>query len=677
MSASFSFDSFPEASLAYAQARFPRVGMAGCSSIKSGKFLRIFPRTELQRNWSTLQSGTRSLTRSSKRIPYQISLCFGRRLWRWKTGTPRATISRQFRRSRRQRAHRALARGLSKQAASDPAFIATQLHLAGEERLSARYFLAAGDQAAAALAFEQAAEFYRLADQFGSYTGADATRIARLRGEALIQAGRGRDAAEIFREAGAKASPIERLELQRKAAEQLLRAGDLNDGLNLVQTVARTLGIRLGGKTWHTLLSLALRRSAIAIIGIRYRLQPPEKVSTKQLAVLDTYWSLAVGLSLVDMVRASDFSARHLLNAIWVGEPTRIALSLALQAGHCMIQRNRRQQAERSLSHAKLLAEKHGQGQVLAIIEAMGAVCGYLAGEWAQAYQFGVAGEKMLRDECAGVRWEIVTACIFSLKCLIMMGEWRTYEARLVPLLKEAGLKGDRYAHCGLILLTYAYIVPLVQDDPESARETIRGALSEWSQDGFHLQDFFAFYGETETDLYVGAHQQALERVRASWPRLKRSLLMRGQVVNILAHHLYARVLLATAFGVRVEDPRKSVELARQAASMSRVIEKENASWSKPLSQLLDATTSGLSGDINNSLRLLVVAEEGFTASGMAHYRAAVQWCRGQLSPGREGCTLILSAESWMTTAGARNPERLFRLLAPGDWKSLAEKDQR
>ena len=100
LSASFSLIASPKRAWRTLRPRFPRARMALCSFIKSGKFLRISPRTELRQNWSALQSGTRPLTRSSKRIPYQISLCFGRRPWRWKTGTPRATTSRQFRRSR-------------------------------------------------------------------------------------------------------------------------------------------------------------------------------------------------------------------------------------------------------------------------------------------------------------------------------------------------------------------------------------------------------------------------------------------------------------------------------------------------------------------------------------------------------------------------------------------------
>ena len=191
----------------------------------------------------------------------------------------------------------------------------------------------------------------------GAFPIDEQLHLARLHGEALVQAGRGRDAAEVFRRAAEKARSMEQLDFQRRAAEQLLRIGDLNEGLKLVQAVAGTLGIWLGDKPWQTILSLAWRRSIISMVGPRFRVRPQEEISLRHLAILDTYWSLAVGLSLVDMIRAYDFSTRHFLLAIRVGEPQRIALSLALEAGHSMIQRNRnRERVDRSLRCAKELA---------------------------------------------------------------------------------------------------------------------------------------------------------------------------------------------------------------------------------------------------------------------------------------------------------------------------------
>jgi eukaryotic-like serine/threonine-protein kinase len=570
----------------------------------------------------------------------------------------------------RRQAHLALASALAEYANPDPAFIATQYRSAGESELAAQQFLSAAERASAAYAFDQASEFYRLARQLGSYAVEDELRVARLHGEALVQAGRGSEAAQVFQLAALRARGLEQLEFQRRAAEQLLRSGDLNDGLQLVRSVAKTLRIWIGEKTWQTLLSLRWRRARIHIVGRRLRLRSPHEISEKDLAILDTYWSLAVGLSLVDMVRASDFSARHFLKAIRTGEPQRIALSLALQAGHANIQGNRRREAETALVYANELAQRHGQKQVLAVVEGMGAVCGYLAGEWRSAYASGVRGEKILREECTGVRWEIVSTCIFSLKCLNMTGDWKIYAERLLPLLKEARVKGDRYALTGLQLLTHSYILNLAADDPTEARRNIREALAGWAQDGFHLQDFFGFYGETETDLYEGLAEPAFERVNLVWPLLNSTLLIRGQVIKILALHIQARSLLAVSMDLSRLNPQRARVLRSRAFRSAKIIAGERVQWGHALSELIKASHWLQKRDVGACLKALVAAEEEFAGADMHQYHAAARWCRGHLCGGAEGLKLISAAESWMIDQGVKNPRRMIRLLAPGRWEN-------
>jgi len=274
----------------------------------------------------------------------------------------------------------------------------------------------------------------------------------------------------------------------------------------------------------------------------------------------------------------------------------------------------------------------------------------------------------MLREECSGVRWEVVSTCIFSLKCLILMGHWKTYAERLPPLLEEARLKGDRYALTGLQLLTHSYMLDLVQDDPSRAHCGIRDALAQWSQNGFYLQDFFGFYGEVETDLYEGRTGAALEHVQRTWPILRRSLLLKGQVVRILALHLKARVLLATAVIARQQDPETAERLVRQARGAARAIARENNAWGLALSQLVKASCLLAEGDFDACVRTLSAAEKQFAATDMLQYRAAAQWRRGLLCGGQDGAGFIRSAEDWMRGQGVKSPGNMIGLLAPGDW---------
>ena len=57
-----------------------------------------------------------------------------------------------------------------------------------------------------------------------------------------------------------------------------------------------------------------------------------DDIDADALLRVDTCWSAATGLALVDMISASDFSARHLLMALDAGEPYRVARAMAIES---------------------------------------------------------------------------------------------------------------------------------------------------------------------------------------------------------------------------------------------------------------------------------------------------------------------------------------------------------
>ena len=98
------------------------------------------------------------------------------------------------------------------------------------------------EKASAALAFDRAASFYRHAlDLAPSADRVPAWREALA--AALANAARPAEAADEYLRAAEGATRARRVELQRRAAEQFLTGGHIDQGLDLIRSVLASVGV--------------------------------------------------------------------------------------------------------------------------------------------------------------------------------------------------------------------------------------------------------------------------------------------------------------------------------------------------------------------------------------------------------------------------------------------------
>src|SRR6185369_917510 len=102
-------------------------------------------------------------------------------------------------------------------------------------------------------------------------------------------------------------------ELRRRAAEQLLLSGHIDQGLDALRNVLAASGLRLAPTPRRALLSLLARRVRIKLRGLSFTEKDATQVSAEELMRIDICWSIAVGLGVVDTIRGSEYQARHLL----------------------------------------------------------------------------------------------------------------------------------------------------------------------------------------------------------------------------------------------------------------------------------------------------------------------------------------------------------------------------
>src|SRR5262249_57025228 len=116
-----------------------------------------------------------------------------------------------------------------------------------------------------------------------------------------------------------------------RAAEQLLISGNTEEGLAAIRSVLRAVNLRFPQSSNRALLSLVFRRALVILRGLGFQERGEAELSDNDRILVDTCWSVAVGLSMVDTIRAADFQSRYLLLALDAGEQFRIARALELE----------------------------------------------------------------------------------------------------------------------------------------------------------------------------------------------------------------------------------------------------------------------------------------------------------------------------------------------------------
>jgi serine/threonine protein kinase len=565
-------------------------------------------------------------------------------------------------------AHRRLAFALESSVMPDPESLAIHYQAAGSRERAAIYAADAAAKATEALAFDRAARLYKLALELGT-TDAVARQSLRVKlGDSLANAGRGAEAAHVYLSAAEGASAAETLELQRRAAEQLLRSGHVDEGLAVFRKVFDRFGMKLPATPRMALLSFLLRRIQLWLRGLSFRERSASEIPAEDLLRIDVCWSVAAGLSLIDTIRGRDFQTRHMILALRAGEPYRVARAMGMEAGYTAYLGGwqARFRTQKLVDRAMALSERVKHPHALGMTYLGAGLAAYLEGRWQAGWDLAQQCEQILRDQCTGVAWELDMAHVYSLRALVLLGGLRELAERLPKLLKEAGERGDLFAAISL-RTRHSYVVRLMSDEPEKAREGLQRAAEKWSKQGFFMQHFFYLTGDTEISLYSGSGQAARKSLLEKWWALERSLMLRAQAFRIPTRHLRARCALAAAGNAGLTASSRN-RLLRSALRDARRIEREKTPWGDPLARSLRAGVASHRGDRKVALECLVSAEAGFDAARMALYAAAARRCRGLLLGGEGGLALVASADAWMRGERIKNPERMSAMLAPGRW---------
>jgi len=573
--------------------------------------------------------------------------------------------------------HARLADALEASPGVDVEAIAVHLLAAGQRERAALHAERAAEEAAAKMAFDQAARLLRLTLDTRPADDENARRLRTRLAQVLEWSGRGEEAARAYLEAAAGAPALERAELERAASVGFFSSGQLVDGASALRRALATAGVKTPESALGTrflVFACRLRMLGWLLLGFRARRRTPEDVSPEDRLRIDVLFAAAIGFGISNVVLGRCMGTRSLLLALRRGDPSQILRAATLELNnHANGKEGRLERALVGLTRRLSAGSGQRVGQddpefiqggptarTLFLGTLLTSV--YLRGEWKKAREifdafFADTGQLDLRGG-----W-ISSRKVFGCWTLNFLGEHRELARLHAILLAEAEELGDNHTSVQLRDGSLA-IMWLAADDPDGARRNVEESMARWPSDRYLLQHWHRLYGEGEIELYVGDGAKAYARVDRDTDALNKSLLLRVQHMRVQTTFLRGRCAVASLEA----EPHVRRSRLREVRRLARRLDAEGMAWSAPFAAILRAAAARASNDRAAAVAGLRDAVRLARAADMHGYARAASRQLGLLLGGDEGARLVAEAEQEMTAAGIRVPSRFAATLVPGRW---------
>ena len=559
----------------------------------------------------------------------------------------------------RQRAcHRSVAETLEKLApgASDP--LVVHWRAAGEIPRARGHAIRAGHHARRVLAFDRAATCYQTALDLSPRANEE-TALHRWHAEALAYAGRPIESAAAYRAAEASAVGDDRTELARCAAEQLLRGGEIVEGLAVTDGILSSLGMSRPRTLTSAVRMLLLERLREAIDWFARKLVPLGARRARTLArKADACWMTALGLAGIDPISAAVFQSRYVRISRRLGDPLRIALGLCMRAPEGAFAGEPATRARRTLAKVREIMRGRQDPLVEGYQALAAGVVAFLLGRFEQALGDNERSITSFRRHPGPVTWELANAERFALDCLWHTGRIRKLRERAWSAWREAGRRGDRYLAMQ-IETTVLPVVHLADDDAPAARAVLDNALARWPRLRISLPHWTQAQTRTLVELYAGNSSVALGIMEAQMTSPEQALFSRIQTVRIFSLFLHASALVGVASHRRTDTDallRRAERDVRQLEATRMVADTV---------ALLRGEIALVRRDARSAADHFAAAEVLFARRGMRLASLVAAHGRGLASGGDAGRLRIDQARELMQAEEIRSPAGFIRLFAP------------
>jgi hypothetical protein len=559
--------------------------------------------------------------------------------------------------------HHCLARAIEQWEGERTDLLARYWLLAQDKERAKRYAKVAADEALTKLAFDRAAELYQAAIALES-DQEQRLWLTRALGDCRAANGHSSLAALAYQEAAALCDAATSAQLRHLAAEQLLRGGQIAQGLLALREVLELEGLRLASSPRRARFSILWRLALLRLRGVKFAERSASNTSPEDRRLLDVLWSVTTGLGVVDMLRSDDFLLRFIMLALKVGDIRRVAQGLAVLAAQLVaLGTSHYSWAMRLLCEAEALARRSGHHTTIGIASLSKGVIRYFMGEWDGAANLLIAAEQYLLSHCHGVSWELATVRSFICFSLRLAGRLSELCERFDRYVADADRTGDRYLAANM--RTYQSLPWMIRDDCARAVRDIEGILAGWPSDAYQVQHFFHLYARCEHAIYQGRPADAYRAIMDDGPKLRRSGLLRSRGLGVEYSWISGRVVVA--MGESVADAERPAIL-RQAQRSIRFLREGEHQTGLAMGAAIEAAAQWLGHGQTGGLAAAILERAVATAdaAGSPLIAEAARLWLGGLVGGRRGQELRARAMEWLAGQGVKNPTRFASLIVPG-----------
>jgi hypothetical protein len=546
-----------------------------------------------------------------------------------------------------------------------PETLVTHYRAAGNGPKTTRYAEIAAERATTALAFDRAAEFFGLLATL-EQDGARKRDWLEKRGEALVNAGEGRKAAEAFRAALEFATDADVvLRLQTRQAAELIRAAYVEDAMVVLRSLLPKVGVRVPETDAQAFRTLKRYYALLRIFGTRIpqRFVRPG-TRPELLRRVKVLAETSAPLCFVSLVQGNALNVQAAWHAVRLGEPTQLVMALTALSG--LESARGTPYTSRALdliAEAERLAERLADPWMKGRTQLASGIFYKMNGRWKEGVE-ALDTAIATFAACRGVRWEVETANTLRYDALYWMGQWERMGRELPTRRADAEQRGDRYT-INTVSVRFGPVLRMAAEQYDRARRDFDESCRSLPEGAFVLLRRLEVCSGIDLELYGGEPAAANHRLTEAWPKLA---AMCRVWQNGRIELLFYRARIALALAARSSDKAQAEQSLARALADADALAPE-APWAEALASLVRATVQHARGaHTEATIAALDASSRKLTACDMHHYAAAADYRRGMLMGNARGNELAASAADWMTSQNMLNAARMADLLAPGLW---------